>query len=189
MKIEPDEKKRGHPRFAIRPYPKEWERTLEFDRGQRVLVRPVRPDDEEIFQRFFPRVSKEDMRLRFFAPQKDFGHSFIARLTQIDYARAMAFVAIDAAGELAGVVRLHSDADYTNGEYGILLRSDLKGRGLGWRMMETMIAYARQEGLRLVQGEVLAENTVMLEMCSKLGFLVERHAQDSNIRQVSLKLR
>ena len=189
VRVDPDAKKRGHPRFAIRPYPVEWERALTFARDQRVLLRPVRPDDENIFLRFFPRVSKEDMRLRFFASLKDFSHSFIARLTQIDYARAMAFVAIDAAGELAGVVRLHSNADYTTGEYGILLRSDLKGLGLGWKMMETMIEYARQEGLGQIEGEVLAENAAMLEMCGKLGFSIESHAQDGNIRRVSLKLR
>ena len=81
-------------------------------------------------------MSQDDLRLRFFAPVKEFSHAFIARLTQIDYARAMAFIAIDeATGEMLGVVRLHANADYDRGEYAILLRSDLKGRGLGWLLM------------------------------------------------------
>jgi acetyltransferase len=188
-KVETGEKKHGHSRFAIRPYPKEWERAIEYDKGQRVLARPVRPEDEPIFRRFFPRVNEEDLRMRFFATVSGFSPAFIARLTQIDYARTMAFVAIDEAGELAGVVRLHSDANYTSGEYAILLRSDLKGRGLGWKMMELIIEYARREGLQEVEGEVLADNSAMLHMCGKLGFSVERHPGDGNLRHVRLKLR
>jgi acetyltransferase len=76
------------------------------------------------------------LRLRFFAPMKEFSHEFIARLTQLDYARAMAFVAFDeATGDLVGVVRVHSDSIYESGEYAIQLRSDLKGRGLGWALI------------------------------------------------------
>jgi acetyltransferase len=186
--VDPGSVKRGHPRFAIRPYPKEWERVLTFGKGQQVLARPVRPEDEDLFRRFFTRVSQNDLRLRFFAPVKEFGHPFVARLTQIDYARAMAFVAIDSAGELAGVVRVHSDADYLSAEYGILVRSDLKGQGLGWKMMELMIEYARHEGLQEVKGEILAENTSMLEMCAQLGFAIEQAVHDGSMRQATLRL-
>ena len=115
-----------------------------------------------------------DLRLRFFAPMKEFTHEFIARLTQLDYARAMAFVAFDeATDELVGVVRIHSDSIYESGEYAILLRSDLKGRGLGWALMQMIIEYAKSEGLKTISGDVLTENTVMLEMCRSLGFEVK----------------
>jgi acetyltransferase len=161
---------------------------LEFDNGQRVRVRPVRPEDEDLFHRFFERVTKNDLRLRFFAPVKEFSHAFIARLTQIDYARAMAFVAIEQNGELAGVVRIHSDADYVSGEYGILVRSDLKGRGLGWKLMELAITYARHEGLQEITGDILAENTAMLEMCAKLGFTIDHSSGDHGACRASLRL-
>src|SRR5262249_10469241 len=121
----------GHPRFAIRPYPKEWERRTELRDGTKILVRPVRPEDEPLYGPFFAAVTQQDLRLRFFAPVKEFGHTFIARFTQIDYARAMAFIAIEeSSGNMLGVVRLHADANYERGEYAILVRSDLKGRGL-----------------------------------------------------------
>ena len=123
---------RGHPRFAIRPYPKEWERRLELSDGTRVFVRPVRPEDERMFREFLAQVKPEDLRLRFFAPTREFTHAFLARLIQIDYARAMAFVAIDeGSSTMLGVVRLHVDANYEAGEFAILIRSDLKGHGLG----------------------------------------------------------
>jgi acetyltransferase len=94
VSVAPVEKPRGspsgHPRFAIRPYPKEWERHATLRDGTALLMRPVRPEDERLYGPFLAAVSREDLRLRFFAPVKDFSHAFIARFTQIDYARAMA---------------------------------------------------------------------------------------------------
>src|SRR5262249_17915268 len=84
-------------RFAVRPYPREWERHVVIGDGWRVFVRPVRPEDETLVRGFLEHVTMNDLRLRFFAPIKEFGHAFVARLTQIDYARAMAFVAFDEA--------------------------------------------------------------------------------------------
>lgn len=179
----------GHPCFAVRPYPSEWERRLVLDQDWRILVRPVRPEDEGLVHAFFQKVSQQDLRLRFFAPIKDLGHTFIARLTQLDYARAIAFIAIDEiSGEMVGGVRLHADANYETGEYAILLRSDVKGRGLGWTLMELMIEYAKTEGLRRVEGQILRENTVMLRMCRELGFGIADDPQDAAICIAGLAL-
>src|SRR5262245_57176346 len=103
----------GHPRFAIRPYPKEWERDAALRDGTKILVRPIRPEDEPLYGPFFAAVTAEDLRLRFFAPVKEFGHTFIARFTQIDYARAIASIAVEeASGKMLGVVIMHADANY-----------------------------------------------------------------------------
>ena len=165
---------RGHPRFAVRPYPKEWERNVTLRDGTAILLRPIRPEDERLYADFFSGVTDEDLRLRFFAPVRNLSHTFIARFTQIDYARAMAFIALEpSSGKLLGVVRLHANATYDSGEYAILVRSDLKGRGLGWLLMQTIIEYARSEGLREIEGQVLRDNTTMLAMCRELGFSVQ----------------
>jgi acetyltransferase len=178
-----------HPRFAIRPYPQEWERTLRLADGTQLLIRPVRPEDEPLYPPFLKKVTAEDLRLRFFAPVKDFSHTFIARFTQIDYARAMAFVAIDTfTGEMLGVGRLHILSHSDTAEYAVLVRSDLKGRGLGWLLMQLLIEYARAEGIGAVQGEVLAENATMLRMCAELGFSITQSPTDSNIRLVRLPI-
>ena len=179
----------GPANFAVRPYPSQWQRHIEIRDGWRVFVRPIRPEDEPLIHEFLRHVTPEDLRLRFFAPMKEFSHSFIARLTQLDYARAMAFVAFDETSkQIAGVVRIHSDSIYENGEYAILLRSNLKGRGLGWALMQLIIEYARSEGLKMITGDVLRENTVMLEMCRHLGFDVRTNPTDPSICDVSLKL-
>jgi acetyltransferase len=186
--VAPEVKKgSGHPRFAVRPYPTEWERTITLRNGRKAFVRPVRPEDEEEFKRFFEKITPEDLRLRFFAPVRDFSHTFLARLTQLDYARAIAFVAFDEqTGEMMGAVRVHADANHETGEYGILLRSDLKGLGLGWILMRLMIEWAKVEGLREIEGQVLRENTTMLDMCRSLGFSVRIDPDDPELRLVTL---
>ncbi|MCC5977680.1 MAG: bifunctional acetate--CoA ligase family protein/GNAT family N-acetyltransferase [Salinarimonas sp.] len=177
----------GHLRLAIRPYPEEWETPFTTRDGRDVLIRPVRPEDEELFKAFFAKVTTDDLRLRFFAPVRDFSHAFIARLIQIDYARAIAFTAVDReSGEMLGAVRLHADADMETGEYAILLRSDLKGIGLGWRLMRMIIAWAEAEGLSVIEGQVLRENTTMLDMCRKLGFALRADPDDPDLRIVRL---
>ena len=149
----------GHYRFAIRPYPKEWERHANLKDGRGIFVRPVRPEDEHLYPEFFAQVSKEDVRLRFFSAMKELTHPFIARLTQLDYARAMAFIAIEeTTGKMLGVVRLHTDADFESAEYAVLVRSDLKGQGLGWMLMQMIIEYGRAEGVRAIRGQVMSSN-------------------------------
>jgi acetyltransferase len=173
----------GHPRLAIRPYPKEWERHIAIETGERLFIRPVRPEDEALYPEFLSHCTAEDMRLRFFAPVKEFSHAFLARLTQLDYARAVAFAAIDEAGQIGGVVRLHADPDHRVGEYAILLRSDLKGKGLGKALMQLIIDWARADGIELVKGEVLRANAAMLGMCRDLGFHVHASPDDESIAE------
>ena len=118
-------------------------------------------------------------------------------MTQLDYARAMAFVAIEqTTGDLLGVGRLHANANYDTAEYAVLVRSDVKGRGIGWLLMQTILEYARSEGLQRVEGQVLNENTTMLTMCRKLGFAIApipmmqaAASSDSNSRQLPKRAR
>ena len=181
-------KGRGHPRFAIFPYPSEWERRIAMDDGTPAFVRPVRPEDEALFREFFTHVTDEDLRLRFFQSVKHFSHEFIARLTQMDYARSIALLALDESGAMLGAVRLHADANYRSGEYGILVRSDLKGRGLGRRLMTIMIEMARWLGLEEVEGQVLRENRGMLALCAHLGFAMQADPDDPGLLVVRMLL-
>jgi acetyltransferase len=186
---EPKFKGVGYNRFAVRPYPKEWEQWLEFDDGTKIFVRPLRPEDEDRLRGFLEKITPDDLRLRFFAPVRHFSHAFLARLTQLDYARAIAFIALDAAsGAPMAVVRLHADSNYEKGEYAVLVRSDLKGRGIGWKLMELIIRYGRSEKLKTIEGQVLQENTTMLDMCRHLGFEISDDPDDRTMKIVRLPL-
>lgn len=179
----------SNPRFSIRPYPKEWERTITIKDGHSFFIRPVRAEDEDLYVEFFKHVTQEDLRMRFFAPVRDFSHSFMAKLIQIDYSRAVAFLAIDKeSGEMTGVVRVHADANLDTGEYAILLRSDMKGLGLGWTLMQQMIEWARAEGLKFVEGQVLRENKSMLDMCKHMGFGISMDPNDPDLKIVKLDI-
>jgi acetyltransferase len=175
--------------MAIRPYPSEWSIETDIAPIGAIRICPIRPEDEALYEPFFAAVNAEDHRLRFFGAGPKLSHGFLARLTQIDYAREMAFVAIaQSTNALLGVVRVIADSDYTRGEYAILVRSDLKGRGLGWRLMQHLIEYAKAEKLQELHGSVLTGNTTMLRMCRELGFTVDAEPGDGTVRRVTLQL-
>jgi acetyltransferase len=157
--------------------------------GTRVLMRVLRPEDAALYPEFTASLNPEDLRLRFFSSIRELTEERIAELTRLDYTRAMAFIAIDEdTGKKLGVVRLHLDDDRKGGEYAVIVRSALKGRGLGWLLMQRMIEYARLLGLKRVHGQVLAENTTMLQMCAELGFHIKNDPDAAGIKVVTLEL-
>lgn len=179
----------GNPRFAVHPYPSEWVREMKLEDGTTIEVRPVRPEDEILYHEFFDNVTPEDARLRFFSPKPQLSHKLITRFTQIDYNRAMAFVALEKeTGQLWGVVRLHTDPDGIEAEYAILIRSDLKGKGLGWALMQLALDYGRMTGLKKIYGDVLRTNSGMLRMCAALGFAQHQDLDDPGIVRVDIDL-
>lgn len=175
--------------LSIRPYPSEWEAELSTSHGTVVRLRPIRPDDQALYEDFFAAVTPADTRLRFFAPRAETSHRFLARLTQIDYAREMAFVALDSTGaSLLGVSRFIADPDFERGEYAVLVRSDLKGQGIGWALMQHLISYARSAGLGQIYGHILRENAVMIDMARQLGFVIAGDPEDSTLIVATLDL-
>uniref|UniRef100_UPI0031DA68BB GNAT family N-acetyltransferase n=1 Tax=Inquilinus sp. TaxID=1932117 RepID=UPI0031DA68BB len=180
----------GTPRFAIRPYPQHLAQQLALRDGRPFTLRPVRPEDEPAMREMLERSSAEDIRLRFFGPMR-LDHEFAARLTQIDYDREMALVAEaeeDGRPALLGAVRIVADPDNVTAEYGVMVRSDLKGQGLGYRLMTEIIAYARSRGLARISGEILRENATMLRMAEELGFTSEAATDEPGLVRVTIAL-
>ena len=157
--------------------------------GTRVLLRPLKPEDAALYPEFAAHIAPEDARLRFFSAVKELTDQRIHELTHLDYERAMAFIAFDEAKcEMLGVVRLHLDPDRRSGEFAVIVRSAFKGHGLGWMLMQRMIAYGRTIGLKQVHGQVLVENTTMLRMCAELGFHIEDDPSAKGVKRVTLDL-
>jgi acetyltransferase len=139
--------------------------------GRTYLLRPIRPADALLYPEFLRKVTAEDLRLRFLTPMRTISDELLVHLSQLDYDRDIAFVALEAnTGALAGISRFSSDPDHETAEFGILVRSDLHGRGLGTVLIEKLIAYARADGLKRITGLVLRENVAMLEFAAELGF-------------------
>lgn len=170
-------------------YPAEWEHRFALSDGATVFIRPIRPEDEQLYDRFIATESQQDLRWRFFAPVKELDPALVTRLTHIDYDSAMAFIALDErTGDMLGVARLHQTEPNETGEYAVIVRSDLKSHGLGWHLMQTLINYARKRGLRSIQGRVMHDNTTMLDMCTELGFEVHSDPDEPYICDVKLAL-
>jgi len=156
--------------------------------GERVLIRPVRPEDTALYPDFLGDVSTEDLRLRFFARIAELSADESDWLGHLNSQHEMAFIALDEdKGHMLGLVRLKDELDEQTTEFAILIRSRLKGHGLGWLLMQRIIDYAKEKGLRRIYGDVLAENTAMLQMCAELGFLEEDLG--SGMRRVVLDLK
>lgn len=184
---------RGGARLAIRPYPSELEEEVVLADRRKLLLRPVRPEDEPALQRGFARLTPDEIHMRFFVPMKALTHVVAARFTQIDYDREMALVltenGIPGRTEIYGVVRITSDPDGETAEFAIIIQGEMTGQGIGLYMMKRIIAYARNCGIREIYGEVLRENNPMLSLCEFLGF-TRGYADpdDRSIVRVRLKL-
>ena len=178
-------------RLSIQPYPKQLEEAAQLPDGRPVLLRPIRPEDEAAQQVLMSRMSQQDIRFRFFRFVPNFPHMEMARFTQIDYDREMTFIATapgpDGVPETLGVVGTVTDPDNVAAEFSILVRSDLKGEGLGSLLMRKMIRYCRERGTTEMVGQVLADNADMLRLARHLGF-TSRHAPDYDTIDVRLIL-
>lgn len=168
--------------LAIRPYPTELEEGAWLMDQSHVLLRPIRPEDEPAHKQFVLKVSDEDRYKRFFADVGELGHEELARMTQIDYDREMAFVAVGQDGafsqQILGVVRAISNPDQSDAEFAILVRSDLKGLGLGKLMMEKIVRYARERGIGQLSGMTMPSNRGMINLAKRLGFKIDIQLED-----------
>jgi acetyltransferase len=161
----------GTARLAIAPYPQDLTSTEVLRDGAALRVRPLRPEDEPLLHGLAAHMSAEDLRLRFFTPVRGLTHTVAARLSQLDYDREMALLA-ERDGTALGVAHFFADPNRLRAEYAIAVRSDWKGRGVGFLLMTRLIAIARQWGIDELVGEVMRENEPMLQMCRELGFVI-----------------
>jgi acetyltransferase len=182
----------GTSRFAIQPYPAELAETWAW-RGRRLLVRPIRPEDEARHLAFAAQLAPEDIRLRFFTTRRELPRSELARLVQIDYDREMAFVVLEAQpdGEqrTLGVVRAVADPDNIEAEFAIILAAELQGQGLGQRLLDKMVAYLRGHGTQRLVALVLRENAGMRELAAQGGFVLDEAGSDRDVYRYVLDLR
>ena len=172
-------------RLVIAPYPadlvEQWDA-----RGLPVTIRPIRPEDAAAHAAMFSRISPEDVRYRFFSSLRELSAERIARMTQVDYDREMAFVAVRANGDTVGVGRLVCEGD--TGEFAVIVQSDMKGRGLARRLMERLIDWGRTQQMAAIVGQVLTENAAMLAFIRKLGFTLRRLPDEPDVVEARLVL-
>ncbi len=182
----------GPERLAIRPYPQELEETLTLADGRALLLRPIRPEDESALRKAFATLTPAQVRQHFAAATGALAQIDAARFTQIDYDREMTLIlaAPGSAGRtpVHGLVRMFIDTDQERAEFVIALRPDVAGQGLGHRLMQRGIAYARSRGLTEIHGDVMRDNQVMRRLAANLGFVEEALPQTPGVVRVRLAI-
>ena len=178
-----------HARLAISPYPDQLAEHWSGG-GQGFTIRPIRPEDAAAHAALVGRVPAEDLRYRFFTALREVSPEQMARLTQIDYDREMAFVAVrDVDQATVGVARLVCETAGQSGEFAILVEPDSKGLGLGLRLMQRLVAWARVQGIPTITGQVLADNQPMLGFVRHLGFELRRMADETDVMEAVLEVK
>lgn len=182
----------GPARLAIRPYPKDLEEWAVTDSGLQVLLRPIRPEDEPNHLKFFNKLSEEDRRMRFFGYIHEISHSQLAKFTQIDYNREMAFIATNAGHDepeqTLGVVRAFFHPDNLEAEFAVVVRTDLKLKGLGTILMDKMIRYSQQRKTQALVAYTLRENRAMQALAKKFGASIQKMADDPDTVELKIPL-
>ncbi len=174
--------------LSITPYPAELAEHW-VSAGETLLIRPIQPEDAEAHQALFSRLTPEDIRYRFFSMVRALTPEQIARMTQVDYEREIAFIAVrENTGETLGVARLVREAYLRRAEFAIVVEPSMKGRGLGRHLMQRLIDWGRTQGLAEIEGQVLNENAPMLAFIRRLGFILHRSADDPEIVTATLAL-
>ncbi|MBL6752506.1 MAG: bifunctional acetate--CoA ligase family protein/GNAT family N-acetyltransferase, partial [Nevskia sp.] len=174
-------------RLALAPYPATLSHIVERD-GQRLLVRPVRPDDEPALIGLLEGLDMETVRLRFFTYIRHFNHSMALRMTQIDYDRELALVIVplDSPERIDGIGTLAADPDGAAAEFAVLVDPQRYRSGLGRHLLEQLLEHARRTGIGRVFGEVLADNTAMLRLARRLGFTCRAVIDDPGVMHVEI---
>lgn len=177
--------------MAIYPYPTHLISQWQLADGTDIVIRPIRPEDADLVKRFVHDLSDESKYFRFMNSVQELTEEMLARLTQIDYSREMALVAVtqDQFPETElGVARYAINPDGVSCEFALVVANNIAGKGLGQRLMIALMEAARSKGLEVIEGEVLSHNHNMLKLMNRIGFSIKPHADDSSIMQVSKKL-
>ena len=175
--------------LAIRPYPTKYIKECVIKDGRKILLRPVRPEDEPLVNDLFNTFSEETMRFRFFQVIKDISHEMLASYCNIDYSREMTIVAEiseNSSRKILGMARLVVEPDGEKGEIAIVVGDPWQNLGLGTKMLDHIANVGRDMGLKIVFGEILAENTKMIHLCYKRGFKIERIDEESYLASIDL---
>jgi acetyltransferase len=183
------------PRCAIRPYPRQYHKRVLLEDGSALELRPIRPEDEPLLVHFHSTLSEHSVYMRYFHWMKleqRTAHERLTRMCFIDYDRQMAFVAVrtdpaTGAAAITGVGRLVKMHTAGEAELAVIVSDAFQRRGVGARLMEEMIEFAKTEKLERIMGTVLFENRPMRKLFERHGFTIKQ-GSDPETLEAELKV-
>lgn len=176
--------------LVISPYPAHYETAQETRSGLKIMIRPIRPEDALLFAELFKTLSPTTIYYRFFTYMKSLSPEMLARMTQIDYDREMALVAIDRSADpeqMLGAARIIADPDGRKAEFSVLVGDPWQGKGIGAKLLEHLLYIARQRNIEHIWGCVLKENVTMLRLGKKAGFAT-RFNREEDVYDLTIDL-
>lgn len=191
IKVERSKYLSPYEHMAIHPYPTALEESWQLPSGLDITIRPIKPEDAGIEQNFVRNLSEQSRFFRFMRMLQELTPEMLARFTQIDYDREMAFVAVvsdDHQQTEVGVSRYVTNPDWLSAEFALVVADDFHGKGVGTKLMQALMKTARAKGLQTLEGEVLRQNRPMQGLMTKLGFTIEAVPDDDEIVRVFKRL-
>lgn len=178
--------------MAIYPYPMHLVSNWQLGDGTNIVIRPIRPEDAEIEQAFVRDLSEESRYFRFMNSIQELSQAMLVRFTQIDYNREIALIAVTQTHDdktepkeiEVGVARYATNPDGESCEFAIVIADHMHGKGLGNKLMTTLMDAGREKGLKIMQGEVLSQNNHMLKLMKNLDFTIEANLEDDSIKTI-----
>ncbi|MDX2255664.1 MAG: bifunctional acetate--CoA ligase family protein/GNAT family N-acetyltransferase [Pseudanabaenaceae cyanobacterium bins.39] len=166
---------------AIRPYPIKYSQLWESKQGDRLKIRPIRPEDEPLMVEFHKALSDESVYLRYAHTIKlaqRITHERLTRICFIDYDREMILVADRQDPEtcqhkIMGVARLSKLHGTNEAEFALIISDRYQGHGLGTELIKRLIEVGKAEQLDAIVGYILPSNYKMKSICRKLGFEIQ----------------
>lgn len=182
---------RRYSHTAIHPYPSHLVNQIILTGGVPCTIRPIRPEDAEMEQAFVDALSERAKHYRFMNTLKHLTPEMLARFTQIDYDREMAFIAVVNENGMdveIGVCRYIINLGGDTCEFAIVVADNWQGKGVAYKLMDALIEYARYQGLSAMTGDVLVDNHDMLHLVKSLGFVVKATPDDATTVGIVKKL-
>ncbi len=176
--------------LVITPYPTRYVTPWRLKDGTEVILRPIRPEDEPLEHEMLTTLSEETLRGRFFQVIKSITHEMLTRYCNIDYDREMAIVGEVREGEkrrIIGIGRLIIEPDFKKGEFAVVVHDDYQRKGLGYKLVDTVIGIAQEKELHKIYGIVLTDNKAMLRICDELGFKTRDLSDGTTWVELSLR--
>jgi acetyltransferase len=177
--------------MAIYPYPTQLVSQWQLADGTDITIRPIRPEDADIERQFVHDLSEESKYFRFMNSMQELTETMLVRFTQIDYSREMALIAVaqEQGCEVElGVARYAINPDGASCEFALVIADNMRGKGLGQRLMISLMEAARAKGLITIEGEVMSNNHDMLKLMTRLGFAIKTSEEDQSVVKVSKEL-
>jgi acetyltransferase len=177
--------------MAIYPYPTHLVSEWQLADGTDITIRPIRPEDAQLVKQFVHDLSEETKYFRFMNSVQELTEDMLSRLTQIDYSRELAFIAVTEEHEKEiqlGVARYAINPDGKTCEFALVVADNITGKGLGQKLMVSLMEAARSKGLEVIEGEVLSHNHNMLKLMTRLGFSIKHSTDDAGIMKVAKAL-